>query len=113
MSKARPNHLVRPALQVRPTLLGVAGPTLWHVPGPEHPLSCEHNLDEHDSLKNISLIQGWRLGSMGPLVWLINRHNRHSEAILGVAERRRCITRHGSGPTAPRGPAAPIHLRAG
>jgi hypothetical protein len=84
----------------------------WHVPGPEYPLSNEQNLDEHDSLMNVGLIQGWSLGSMGPLVQLINRHNRHSEAILGFLERRRCITWHGGGLTAPRGSSAPIHPHA-
>jgi hypothetical protein len=41
---------------------------------------------------NVSLIEWMRvgsLGSMGPLVRPINRHNRHSKAILGVPERRR------------------------
>jgi hypothetical protein len=50
---------------------------------------------------------------MGPLVRPLNRHNRHSEAILGVPERRRCITRHGGRPAAPRGPVTPIHPRVG
>jgi hypothetical protein len=76
------------------------------VAGPENLLSLEQHLDEHDSLKNVGLIQRWSLGSMGPLVRPLNCHNRHSEAILGVPERRHCITRHG-------GPAAPIHLCAG
>jgi hypothetical protein len=44
---------------------------------------------------------------MGPLVGLINRHNRHSQVILGVPERRQCITRHEGGR------ATPIHPRAG
>jgi hypothetical protein len=50
---------------------------------------------------------------MGPLVRMLNRHNSHSEAILGIPKRKRCITRHGGGPVAPRGPATPIHSRAG
>jgi hypothetical protein len=107
MSKARPNHLVRPALQMRPTLPGAANPAPWLVPDPEHLLSLEQYLDEHDSLKNVGLIQRWRLGSMGPLVRPLNCHNCHSKVILGVPKRRRCITRHGGGPAAPR------HLRAG
>jgi hypothetical protein len=44
---------------------------------------------------------------MDPLVWPLNSHNHHSEAILDVREHRRCFTRHGGGP------AAPIHSRAG
>jgi hypothetical protein len=86
---------------------GAAGHAPWIMPGPEHLLSLEQHLEEHDSLKNVGLIQRWRLGSMGPLVRPLNRHNRHSEAILGVPEHRRCITRHGGGP------AAPIHPRVG
>jgi hypothetical protein len=65
---------------------------------------------------NVGLIK-WRrlgsLGSMGPLVWPFNHHNRHSKAILGIPERRWFITRHGGGPAAPRGPAAPPNRRAG
>jgi hypothetical protein len=107
MSKARPNHLVRPALQVWSALPGATSPTPWLIPGQEHLLSLEQYLYEHDSLKNIGLIQRWKLGSMGLLVRPLNRHNRHSEVILVVPERRRCITRH-------RGqPAAPIHSCAG
>jgi hypothetical protein len=89
--------------------LGPAGPAPWLIPGPENLLSLEQYLDEHDSLKNVGLIQRWRLGSMGPLIQPLNRHNHHSEAILGIPEHRRCITRHIGGPTAPRGPTAPIH----
>jgi hypothetical protein len=48
---------------------------------------------------------------MGPLVRLLNRHNRHLEGILGVLERGPCIIRHRGGPTAPTGPAAPINRR--
>jgi hypothetical protein len=92
MSKAWPNHLVRPALQVRRAMPGAVGPASWLLSGLEHLLSLEQHLDEHDSLKNVSLIQRWRLGSMGPLDRPLNRHNSHSEAILGVPERRRCIT---------------------
>jgi hypothetical protein len=43
---------------------------------------------------NVGLIEWtklWSLGSMGPLLWPINHHNRHSKAILSVPERRRCI----------------------
>jgi hypothetical protein len=40
-------------------LAGVAGPAPWLVPGPEHLLSLEQYLDEHDSLKNVGLIQRW------------------------------------------------------
>jgi hypothetical protein len=80
---------------------GMVGPAPWLVPSPEHLLSLEQHLEEHDSLKNVSLIQRWRLESMGPLVRPLNRHNRHSEVILGVPERRRCITRHEGGRTAP------------
>jgi hypothetical protein len=104
MSKARPNHLVRQALQVRPALPVVLGP--------KHLISLEQYMDKHDSLKNVGLIQRWRLGSMGPLVRPLNNHNIHSEAILGVPGRRWCITQHGGGPAASRGLAAPIHLRA-
>jgi hypothetical protein len=50
---------------------------------------------------------------MGPLVRLINRHNRHSKAILGIPERRRFITRLGIGPAAPRGPTAPPNRHTG
>jgi hypothetical protein len=92
---------------------GAASLAPWLVPSPEDFLSHEQYLDEHDSLKNVGLIQRWRLGSMGPLVWPLNRHNRHSEVILGVPEHRRCITWQGGGPTAPRWLAAPIHSRAG
>jgi hypothetical protein len=88
------------------------GPTPWLVPGPKHHLSLKKYLDEHDSLKNVGLIQMWRLGSMGPLVRPLKRHNRHSEAILGIPEQRRCITWHECGSFAPRGPATPIHPRA-
>jgi hypothetical protein len=54
--------------------------------------------------ENIDLIERMRLaslGSMGPLVRPINRHNRHFKAILGVPERRRFITRLGVGLAAP------------
>jgi hypothetical protein len=64
---------------------------------------------------NVGLIEWmklWSLGSMGPPVRLINRHNRHSKAILSVPERRRFITRHKGGPAAPRGPAALPNRRA-
>jgi hypothetical protein len=90
---------------------GAAGPTSV-VPGPKHLISLEQYMDKHDSLKNVGLIQRWRLGSMGPLVRPLNNHNIHSEAILGVPGRRWCITQHGGGPAASRGLAAPIHLRA-
>jgi hypothetical protein len=53
---------------------------------------------------NVDLIEWMRLGSlasMGPLVRPINRHNRHSKAILGVPERRWFVTQHGVGPAAP------------
>jgi hypothetical protein len=93
--------------QVRPALPSAVGPNPWLVPGLEHLLSLEQYLDEHDSLKNVGLIQRWRLGSMGPLDRSLNRHNHHSEVILGIPERMRCITWHRGGP------AAPIHLRAG
>jgi hypothetical protein len=62
---------------------------------------------------NIGLIQMRRLGSMGPLVQPLNRHNHHSEAILCVPKRRWCITRHRGAPAAPRGPAAPTNRRVG
>jgi hypothetical protein len=108
MSKTRPNHLIRCGRLARCAgTAGAAGSALWLVPGPEHLLSLEQHLDEHDSLKNVGLIQRWRLTSMGPLVGLINRHNRHSQVILGVPERRQCITRHEGGR------ATPIHPRAG
>jgi hypothetical protein len=50
---------------------------------------------------------------MGPLVRLLNCHNRYLEVILGIPECRRCITQHGGGSATPKGPAAPIHPRAG
>jgi hypothetical protein len=53
---------------------------------------------------NVSLIEWMWLGSLGsmsPLVRLINRHNLYSKAILGVPERRQFITRHRVGPAAP------------
>jgi hypothetical protein len=53
------------------------------------------------------------LGSMGPLVRPINRHNHHSKAILGVTERRRFITHLGVGPDALIGPAAPASRHTG
>jgi hypothetical protein len=68
------------------------GPAPWLVPDPEHLFSLEQHLHEHDALKNVGLIQGWRLGSMGPLVRPLNCHNHNSEAIPGVPEQRRCIT---------------------
>jgi hypothetical protein len=65
---------------------------------------------------NIGLIE-WRrlgsLGSMGPLVRPINRHNRHCKAILGIPEQRRIIPWHRGGPAAPRGSAAPPNCRVG
>jgi hypothetical protein len=87
-------------------LAGAAGPTLCLVPGPEHFLSLDQHLDKHDSLKDVGLIQSWRLGSMGPLVRLLNCHNHHSKVILGILERRRCITRHGGGLAEPMHPCA-------
>jgi hypothetical protein len=101
LGTAEPPGLASPARAAG--LAGAAGPAPWLVPSLEHLLSLKQYLDEHDSLKNISLIQRWRLGSMGPLFRPLNRHNRHSEAILGVLECRRCITRHGGGPAASRG----------
>jgi hypothetical protein len=59
---------------------------------------------------NVNLIKWMRLGShgsMGPLVRPINRHNRHSKAILGVPERRRFIPRQRGGPAAPKRLDAP------
>jgi hypothetical protein len=88
-------------------LAGAAGPAPWLVPGPEHLLSLEQHLNKYNSLKNVGLIQRWRLGSMGPLVRALIRHNRHVKAILCVPECRRCITRREGAPT------APIHPRAG
>jgi hypothetical protein len=49
--KARLNHLVQQALQVRPALPGAADPPPWHDYGPDHRHSLEHNLDKRDSLK--------------------------------------------------------------
>jgi hypothetical protein len=92
---------------------GAADHAPWLVPGPEHLLSLEQHLDEHDSLKNFGLIQRLRLGSMSPLVRWLNRHNRHSKVIICILERRLCITRHGRGPIALRGPDGPIDPRAG
>jgi hypothetical protein len=63
--------------------------------------------------RNVGSIKWWRLGSlgsMGPLNRSLNRCNCHPEAIQGVPEHSRCITQHGGGPAAPRGPAAPINL---
>jgi hypothetical protein len=66
--------------------------------------------------ENVGFIEWMRLGSlgsMGPLLRPINRRNHHSKAILGVPERRQFITRHGVGPAAPRGPAAPPNRHIG
>jgi hypothetical protein len=55
---------------------------------------------------NIGLIEWMRLGSLGsigPLVRPINRHNHYSKEILSIPEWRWFITRHGVGPAAPRG----------
>jgi hypothetical protein len=65
---------------------------------------------------NVGLIEWMRLGSlgsMGPLVRPFNRHNHHSKEILGILEWWRFITRHGVGPAAPRGPAAPPNRHTG
>jgi hypothetical protein len=62
---------------------------------------------------NVVLIEWMRLGSLGskdPPVRMINRHNCHSKAILGIPERTRFITRLGVGTTTPRGPAAPPNI---
>jgi hypothetical protein len=59
---------------------------------------------------NVSLIKWiklWSLGSMGPPLRMINRHDRHSKTILSVTERRRFIPLLRGGPTAPRGLTAP------
>jgi hypothetical protein len=65
---------------------------------------------------NVCLIE-WMtlgsLGSMGPLLRPINRHNHHSKAILGVPKRRRFIPRHRGGPAASRGSAARPNCHAG
>jgi hypothetical protein len=54
------------------SLAGAAGPALWLIPGPEHPSSREHNLDEHDSLRNAGLIKGWRLALLeNPLLAML------------------------------------------
>jgi hypothetical protein len=107
LDTAEPPVPLGPAGAVGPE--SAAGPTPWLMPSPEHLLYLEQHLDEHDSLKNVSLIYRWRLGSKGPLVQPLNRHNRHLEVILGVPEHRRCITRHIGWSDTPRGSAAPIH----
>jgi hypothetical protein len=64
---------------------------------------------------NVGLIEWMNLGSlgsMGPLVRPVNRHNYHSKAILGVLERRRFIQRHRGGPAALRGSVAPSNRSA-
>jgi hypothetical protein len=83
---------------------GAPAPTIWHVLGPRHQQSHKHTLDGWDTPVNGQFDQKAKVGSTcidGPT---LNHHNCHSEAILGVPERRRCITRHGGGP------AAPIHV---
>jgi hypothetical protein len=102
-------------LQVRPALPGAAAPAPWHASGPTHVLSYEHNLDEQDWSRKRGLIEWMNLGSlgsMGPLVRPVNRHNYHSKAILGVLERRRFIQRHRGGPAALRGSVAPSNRSA-
>jgi hypothetical protein len=50
---------------------------------------------------------------MGPPLWLINCHNRHSESILSVTKQRWFIPRLRGGPAAPRGPATPPNRHTG
>jgi hypothetical protein len=85
MGLARPHHQARPALQVQP-----------HLPRATSPIQITSSptgttwMNEIDQ-GNVSLNEWMRLGSlgsMGPLVRPINRHNRHSKAILGVPEQR-------------------------
>jgi hypothetical protein len=49
---------------------------------------------------------------MGPPLRPINRHNRHTKAILSIPEERQFIPRHRGGSAAPRGLAAPPNRRA-
>jgi hypothetical protein len=89
---------------------GATGLTMWSVTGPKHHLSLKETWTNEIHKGNIGLIKWWRQGSlglMGPLIWSLNPHNCHPEAILSVLEHGRCITRHGGGPD------APINSRAG
>jgi hypothetical protein len=99
-----PHGLGTAALPGAATLAGAATPALWLVPGPMHLLSTGTTWMIEIDQGNASLIEWMRLGSlgsMGPLVRPINHHNCHSQAILGIPERRRFITRHGVWATAP------------
>jgi hypothetical protein len=107
---------VRPVLQVQPALPGAAASAPWHVSGPMHLLSSEHNLDERDGPRKRRFDQmdevriTWINGSTCPAD---QPPQPHSKAILGVPERRRFITRHGVRPATPRGPTAPPNRHTG
>jgi hypothetical protein len=95
---------VRPTWQVRPALPGVAAPAPWHTSSPSHAslagITWMNKIDQG----NVGSIEWMNLGSlrsMGPLVRLINCHNRHSKAILSIPKRRRFIPQHRGGPAAP------------
>jgi hypothetical protein len=120
-SQARPHH-IRPQVDrvghSWPGLgstapIGTPAPTICHVSGPRHQQSHKHTLDGWDTPVNGRFGQKAKFGSTWIDVPTLNHHNRHSEAILDIPERRWCITRHRGGLASPRGPAAPIHPRAG
>jgi hypothetical protein len=104
MNKVRPNNYAQPALQVWPHL--PRGLCLVQSTSSPAGTTLMNEIDQG----NVGLIERMRLGSLGsigPLVRPINRHNSHSMAILCVPERRWFITRHRVGVVAPRGLAAP------
>jgi hypothetical protein len=115
MSQARRHHQAWPVLQVRPALPGATAPA--PCPSPVQVKSfpaCTTWMNKIDQ-GNVGLIEWmklWSLGSMGPPLRSINRHNCHSKTILSVPGRRWFIPRHRGGTAAPRGPAAPPNRRA-
>jgi hypothetical protein len=95
--------------QVRPHLLCSTSP----VQVKSFP-TCTTCMDKIDQ-GNVSLIEWMKLcslGSMGPPLRLINRHNCHSKTILSVTGRRQFIPQLRGGSAAPRGLAAPPNRRA-
>jgi hypothetical protein len=76
--------------------------------------ACRTWMNEIDQ-QNVRLIEWmkfWSLGLMGPPLWPINRHSRHSKIILSVTWRRRFMPHLRGGPDAPRGSAAPPNRHA-